>query len=98
MLRALIENKFSSEGCCVDLSLQGRSGEPMDARPRDPGLARPSIDHEHRGLHCSGAQQVQGLLAIGGEHRLEGKKADTAQRLFLRCVIFSTATGVIIRG
>jgi hypothetical protein len=29
----------------------------------DPGMARPSIDHEHRGLHGLGAEPVQGFLA-----------------------------------
>jgi hypothetical protein len=28
-----------------------------------PGLARPSVDHEHRGLHRLGAEPLQGLLA-----------------------------------
>jgi integrase len=31
--------------------------------PGNPGLARPSIDHEHCGLHGLGAEPVQGLLA-----------------------------------
>jgi hypothetical protein len=31
--------------------------------PRDPGLARQSVYHQHRGLHGAGAEQVQGLLA-----------------------------------
>jgi hypothetical protein len=31
--------------------------------PGDPGLARSSVDHQHRRLHGAGAEPVQGLLA-----------------------------------
>jgi hypothetical protein len=31
--------------------------------PRDPGLVRTSVDHQHRRLHGAGAEPVQGLLA-----------------------------------
>jgi hypothetical protein len=39
---------------------------PSPTRARhsgNPGMARPSIDHEHRGLHGLGAEQVQGQPA-----------------------------------
>jgi integrase len=30
--------------------------------PGDPGMAGPSVDHQHRGLHSAGAEPVQRLL------------------------------------
>jgi hypothetical protein len=39
---------------------------PCQQGPRHPGysgLARPSVDHQHGGLHRVGAEQVQGLLS-----------------------------------
>jgi hypothetical protein len=31
--------------------------------PGDPGVARASVDHQHRRLHGAGAEQIQGFLA-----------------------------------
>jgi integrase len=38
--------------------LRLRPGQQGARHPSDPGLARPSVDHQHRGLHGAGAEQV----------------------------------------
>jgi hypothetical protein len=40
----------------------GDASPTRTRRPGDPRMARPSVDHQHRGLHGAGAEQVQGLL------------------------------------
>jgi hypothetical protein len=53
--------------------------------PGEPGLARPSVDHQHGRLHGAGAEPVQGFLAglinaAGVAHRMHD----------LRCPVGST--------
>jgi site-specific recombinase XerC len=56
-----LELKAHPHNAAPRLRLRPRQQGPR--HPCDPGMARPSVDHEHRGLHGLGAQPVQGLLA-----------------------------------
>jgi integrase len=60
----MIERVAASAGLELKASAHAPSRLRLRARqqgprhPGDPGLARPSIDHEHRGLHGLGAEPV----------------------------------------
>jgi hypothetical protein len=66
---------------------QGAPAHQQEPRhPGDPGLARASIDHQHRGLHGAGAEPVQGLLerliSKGGGGRMDKKREDDSTNDF----------------
>jgi hypothetical protein len=57
-----------------------------------PGLARASVDHQHRGLHGAGAEQVQGLLAgVSGGRR--GSPTDLESYWITSSAVASSVSG-----